>query len=314
MDIERINPELRPTFARIPAIPFHNRALLKLAAIAMKLRKKPRSVRGIEISEHATASNHVRVYHPAEGHSGAGLLWIHGGGYVLGAPQINDELCARYAEELKLTVVSAGYRLAPKHPFPAGLDDCRNAWQWLLDNAGELGVDTARLVISGESAGGGLAAALVQRVHDEGGVQPAAQALLCPMLDDRTAAREELDAIAHKMWNNRNNRGGWRYYLGRDPGGPETPPYAVPARRESLVGLPRAWVGVGDIDLFHEENRSYAERLREAGVPCEFRDYPGAPHGFELIVPDAPVSRQFWADNDAFLRDVLGLQPASAKQ
>lgn len=314
MDIERINPELRRAFGKVPPIPFQNRILLKLIEVALKLRRKPTSLRGVDITEHPTDHAYVRIYHPGDGHSAAGLLWIHGGGYILGAPQITDDLCARYADELGITVVSAGYRLAPKYPFPAGLDDCRNAWQWFIDNAAALNVDPSRIAISGESAGGGLAAALAQRLTDEGGIQPAGQALLCPMLDDRTAANRELDALGHKMWSNRNNRGAWRHYLGSDPGGSEPPPYAVPGRREDLSGLPPAWIGVGDIDLFHDENLAYAQRLREAGVPCEFHASPGAPHGFELVVPDAAVTRRFWEDNFGFLRGVLRLQPAPAKQ
>jgi acetyl esterase/lipase len=165
-----------------------------------------------------------------------------------------------------------------------------------------IGIDPALIAIGGQSAGGGLAAALVQRVKDGEGVQPVAQWLFCPMLDDRTAARCDLDRIGHRLWNNRNNRDGWRCYLGREPGAPELPSYAAAARREDVSGLPPAWVGVGDIDLFHDEDRLYAGRLRAAGVDVIFRMVPGAPHGFEGWAADTDLVQAYLADARAWLR------------
>lgn len=308
MDIDRINPELRGTFKKLPAVPLHNRVILALARRLMALQSKPDTLFGISISEQCIGDNHVRIYRPAGAPSGAGLLWIHGGGYVIGAPQINDRECARYARDLRLVVVSVAYRLAPEHPFPCAHDDCFAGWRWFQEQAGTLGVDPGRIVVSGQSAGAGLAAGLVQRIHDVGGVQPAAQALFCPMLDDRTANRTELDAIKHRMWTNKNNRAAWRHYLGQPPGAPNPPPYAVPGRRENLAGLPDAWIGVGDIDLFQEENCEYARRLQEAGVACRLDIFPGAPHGFEILAPEAPVTRECWEKNFGFLREVLELR------
>lgn len=307
MDLEKLHPELRETFRRVPALPLHNKLLLAILQPLMRMGKKPDSLHGVAIAEHNTGSSTVRVYTPEGELSGAGLLWIHGGGYVIGAPTINDRECALYARDLKMIVVSAGYRLAPKHPFPAGMDDCFAAWQWLLNNAADLGVNPQRIVISGQSAGGGMAAGLVQRIHDGGGIQPAGQALFCPMIDDRTATKTELDALKHKMWTNVNNRGGWRHYLGMAPGSASVPQYAAAARREDLSGLPPAWIGVGDIDLFHDEDTTYARRLRDAGVPCDLDIFPGAPHGFEILAVDASITKQCWDANYRFLRRVLGL-------
>lgn len=307
MKNDKVHPQLRKIFARIPAIPFHNRVFLWLLNLLARIPRKTRPMPGVSIVEQKLESASVRIYRPEGELSGAGMLWIHGGGYILGSPAMNDRECARYATDLKIVVVSVGYRLAPKFPFPCALNDCFEAWQWLQNNAGDMGVSADHIVISGQSAGGGLAAALVQRLFDHGGVQPAGQALIYPMLDDRTAARKDLDAVKHKLWNNRNNRGGWTYYLGRPPGEPKLPPYAAPARRENLSGLPTAWIGVGDIDLFHEEDSLYASRLSEAGVDCELDIVPGGPHAFELFVADAPVSRDFVESNYRFLRRVLGL-------
>ncbi len=305
MNIDQVNPQLRKTFARIPPVPFHNRFFLRVCNMLMRFQHKPGSMFGVSIREERSGDAGIRIYTPEGELSGAGLVWIHGGGYVIGTAAINDRECARYARDLNMIVVSVDYRLAPQHPFPAALDDCFAAWQWFQQHAPGLGVDPERIAVSGQSAGGGLAATLAQRVHDAGGVQPAGQALFCPMLDDRTAARTELDAVKHRMWSNRNNRGGWSYYLGQPPGAPELPPYAAASRRRDLSGLPTAWIGVGDIDLFCEENRRYAARLQEAGVECELEIAPGAPHGFESVAPDAPVTRALLESNYRFLRKVL---------
>ncbi|NND69824.1 MAG: alpha/beta hydrolase fold domain-containing protein, partial [Halioglobus sp.] len=156
-------------------------------------------------------------------------------------------------------------------------------------------------------AGGGLAASLAQKVCDAGGPQPAGQALFCPMLDDRTAARRELDAIKHKLWNNQSNFAGWSHYLGHPAGEPEERDHAVPARRVDLAGLPHTWIGIGDADLFLEESRDYRARLEAAGIPCDFHTAPGGFHGFEGLAPEAQVTRDLYASNFAFLRRVLDL-------
>ncbi|CAN0506825.1 unnamed protein product, partial [Phaeothamnion confervicola] len=175
-----------------------------------------------------------------------------------------------------MTVVSVDYRLAPEHPFPLPSDDCLAAWHWLQNSAASLGIDPARVAIGGASAGGGLAAGLAQRIHDTGGIQPIAQWLMAPMLDDRTAACRELDDIKHPVWTNRMNRAAWRSYLDREPGAEDLPAYAAPGRRGDLTGLPPTFIGVGDIDLFYEEGRRYADGLRQHGVAVAFETIRGA--------------------------------------
>ena len=207
--------------------------------------------------------------------SGA-LLWIHGGGYVLGDPAMDDAWCSQVATQLGALVVSVDYRRAPEHPFPAPLDDCHSALTWLVEHAGELGVDRERIAVGGESAGGGLAAALVQRAHDDG-LPVCFQLLVYPMLDDRTVTRAAAGDWA-LVWPPPANRYGWTSYLGVDPGGDEGRPYAVPARRADLSGLPPAWIGVGTVDLFHAEDVTYARRLRAAGVDCDLHEVPGMFH------------------------------------
>ncbi len=307
MELSKIHPELRNTVGRIPLIPAHWRSFIFLMNTMLRVMPKPHSVAGICIEETAVGTTGLRLYYPAQA-SGAALLWIHGGGLITGRAAQDDRLCVRYAQQLGLLVVSVDYRLAPRHPFPAAIDDCFAAWQWLQQQAPDLGIDPRRVAISGQSAGGGLAASLAQRLQDDGGIQPAAQALFCPMLDDRTAANRALDAINHRIWHNRSNRAGWRAYLGHAPGTAFVPAYAVPARREQLAGLPPAWIGVGDIDLFFAEDRTYAEQLQAQGVNCEFYVAAQAPHGFETLAPRSSIARAMFESNFAFLRKTLGLQ------
>ena len=305
MDLDRVAPQLRQP-ARRAAIPMVERALVRRVVGAATALMPAARVAGVTIERRAVGRG-VRLYRPSRAGSDGALLFIHGGGFVIGAAVINDRLCAEAAATLGITVVSAGYRLAPEHPYPAALDDVRAAWAGLGAVAASLGVDPARVVVGGESAGGGLAAALVARLHDEGGVQPAGQLLFCPMLDDRTAADRTLDEVGHFVWDNRRNRFGWRSYLAAEPGAPDVPPDAAPARRASLAGLPPAWIGYGTIELFGAEDAAYAERLRAAGVAVDEDVVEGAPHGFETWAPDSSLARGHRRRAWAWLGSVLGV-------
>jgi acetyl esterase/lipase len=164
---------------------------------------------------------------------------------------------------------------------------------WLRANATSLGVSPARIGLGGQSAGGGLAACLAQRLHASGDPMPVVQLLVAPMLDDRTAGRRDLDAAKHVLWSNRTNLIGWRCYLNADPGAAAVPDFAAAARRDDLSGLPPTWIGVGDIDLFHDEDIGYAERLRAAGVRVTVDVVPGAPHGFDSWAARSVLGREF---------------------
>jgi acetyl esterase/lipase len=273
----------------------------------MKRLPKATSSVGLLIQERELFNASIRIYQPKSNLSGAGLLWIHGGGYITGSTALNDRECMAYARDLKLVVVSVEYRLAPKFPFPAGIEDCFEAWLWLQQNAQELGIDASRIVVSGISAGGGLAASLAQKILDQKGIQPAGQALFSPMLDDRTTLKHDLDSDNHPVWNNQSNRAAWTWYLGQPAGAAHVPPYAVPARRENLSGLPEAWIAIGEIELFFQEAVLYAERLSNAGVNCEFYVTPMAPHGFESVLPKAALTRKLYEENYRFLRKVLAI-------
>lgn len=240
----------------------------------------------------------VRLYRPAgaTGVATPALLWIHGGGYVIGTAAQDDMLCRRFVDALGITVASVDYRLAPEHPYPAPLEDCHTALTWL---AGLPGVERDRIAIGGASAGGGLAAALALLARDRAEVAPVFQVLVYPMLDDRSVGRH-LDDPGHRLWNATSNRFGWNAYLGG-----ADPAVAVPARRTDLGGLPPAWLGVGTLDLFHDEDLDYAARLQGAGVPCEVHVVPGAFHGFDGIAPKADISKDFFDSQCASLRQYL---------
>jgi len=294
MDIDVVDPALRTALLKLPALDVSKRLPRLIGRVGPRLLTAP-PVEGVTISERRHGALRMRIYRPTGANNGPGLLWVHGGGLVIGAMKQDDRLCAGTAGELGLTVVSVEYRLAPEHPFPAALDDVLAGWNWLQAHARELGVNPARVVVGGESAGAGIAACLVQRLHDDAAVQPIAQWLFAPMLDDRTADRRELDDLDHWVWNNRANRFGWGAYLAGAPA-----PYAVAARRESLTGLPPTWLCVGDIELFHGEVVEYADRLRAAGVDVTLDLIPGGAHGFENWAADSVTAQallqraRFW--------------------
>jgi acetyl esterase/lipase len=210
----------------------------------------------------------------------------------LDSPQFESPLTARLARELGAIVVSPDYRLAPEHPFPAALDDCMATLSWMRAHADDLGIDPGRIAAAGASAGGGLSAAVAQRSHDEG-VALRAQALVYPMLDDRSTLHEDHAGRGQFLWTPASSRFGWTAYLGREPRMSDAPEYAAPARRTDLTGLAPAWIGVGDLDLLDDENVAYANRLKAAGVPCELVTVPGMYHGADGLAPKAASMQDF---------------------
>jgi acetyl esterase/lipase len=211
--------------------------------------------------------------------------------------------------EIGCVVVSVDYRLAPDTPHPGPVEDCYAALRWFHANAAALGVDSGRIAIGGESAGGGLAAALALLARDRAEVPVVFQLLIYPMLDDRTVISPEPHPFAGEfIWTAQSNRFGWRALLGQEPGSPGVSPYAAAARAENLAGLPPAFVSVGALDLFLDENIAYAQRLLRAGVPSELHVYPGAYHGFDLAF-EADVTRRFRRDSLQALKRALTAKP-----
>lgn len=272
----------------------------------------------------------VRVYRP-EGREGVlpALLWMHGGGYVLGSIDFEEPVSARLAVEGDCVTVAVEYRLAPEDPFPAALEDCYAALRWMVSDADELGIDRSRVAIGGASAGGGLAAGLALLARDRGGIDVVFELLVYPMLDDCTtdrtagcttasATEAPPDAISGGLsaaavdappdalfWTRAHNLVGWRSYLGHEPGGEGVSCYASACRATDLAGLPPTYIAVGDQDLFAAEDIDYARRLIGAAVHTELHVYPGGCHGFDMIVPDALISRRLTSDVSRALQQAL---------
>ncbi|GIF13780.1 alpha/beta hydrolase [Actinoplanes teichomyceticus] len=249
----------------------------------------------------------VRIYTPAD-RDGAvpGLLYIHGGGFVLGTLDMFHMHLLRVADELGIVIVSVDYRLAPEHPFPAPVEDCYAALTWVAARAAELGIDPERLGVGGESAGGGLAAAVALLARDRGGPALCFQYLGIPELDDRLDTPSARAYVDTPVWNRPNAVFSWTSYLGAEPGGDDVSPYAAPARADDLAGLPPAFVSACQFDPLRDEDIAYAQRLAHAGVAVELHHYPGAFHGSSMIQA-AGISRRMLADELAALRRGLGV-------
>jgi acetyl esterase/lipase len=243
----------------------------------------------------------VRVFRAQGGRDPApAIVAMHGGGYVIGSREMDNGLFGRWCPELDVVGVSVEYRLAPETPYPGPLEDCYRALVWTHEHADELGIDRDRIGVAGLSAGAGLAAALAILARDRGEVPVAFQLLDCPMLDDRQQTpSSRLDGLP--VWSRRSNEFGWRSYLGARYGSDDVPPTAAPARATDLSGLPPAFVSVGTVDGFRDEDIDYALRLNQAGVPTELHVYPGACHAYQMAV-DSDIVRQSQLDVDRWLR------------
>ena len=280
------------------------------AAGAPAVPADPRVERSDEVVAGRSGKPDVRVrwYRPR---GAAGplpcLVWLHGGAYIMGTLDENDDRLDRMVIELGCAVVSVDWRLAPEHPYPEGLDDADTVWGRIHDDPGAFGVDPDRLVVGGASAGSGLAAALCLRLREAAQPQPALQLLIYPMLDDREVTpsiRASEDPGHWGLWHLKANRMCWQAYLGALAGaagaagvaGGEIPPTAAPARAADLSGLAPAFLGIGDVDAFLDENLDYAGRLSRAGVPTELHVYPGVIHGGFGAPPRTPRTAQFLRD------------------
>ncbi|MEO6102601.1 MAG: alpha/beta hydrolase [Pseudoxanthomonas sp.] len=234
------------------------------------------------------------------------LLWIHGGGYVDGCADFDRMIAETLAREVGCCVVCVDYRLAPEAPYPAAIDDCHSALAWMHANSDALAIDHRRIAIGGISAGAGLAAALALMARDRGELDVCFQALLQPMLDDRHATDDYSHPYAGEfVWTARDNHFGWSALLGCEPGGASVPAYAAAARATSLAGLPPAFITVGALDLFVEEDMEYARRLIRDGVPTELHVQPSACHGFPFLAPASSVAQAHNALFIAALRRAL---------
>lgn len=219
---------------------------------------------------------------------------IHGGGYVLGTPEMVEGRNKLLALEVECVVISVDYRLAPETPYPGPIEDCYTALNWVHLNAEKLSINPNEIAIGGESAGGGLAACLAILARDRGEIPILFQLLIYPMLDDRTCVLENPNSVyGGYVWTPASNYFGWESMLGHAPGLENIDSYVAAAREEDLSSLPPAYITVGSVELFFEENIEYARRLMAAGVITELHVTPGAFHAFDSILPEAGISEQF---------------------
>ena len=242
----------------------------------------------------------VRVHRPkSEGDHRRALVWMHGGGLILGSYAMDDARFDRWCADLDLVAISVEYRLAPETPFPGPVHDCYSALAWAHDNAAQLGIDAGAIGVGGASAGGGLAAALALLARDRDEFPVAYQLLVYPMLDDRQQTPSSLwDA---PVWPPAANTYAWNAYLGERKGTADVPPHAAAARALDLTGLPPALIAVGGADGFVDENVDYAQRLNAVGVPVDLHVYAGAPHGFDSMAPDTALSQRATAEIEDWL-------------
>lgn len=311
-----VDPELIPFLEAFPTTDIHagNLAAIRQArnAALAQLPPFPASVQVDEVfipGPKGAPQVRVKLYRRKESAEGPrpAILHLHGGGYIMGNPEFMGPMCALWADAFDAVVVAPAYRLGPETAFPGNVEDAYAALAWANAEAGALGIDTARLAVAGESAGGGLAAALALLARDRGEYRLCHQQLIFPMIDDRTAVRADLSPMFGEfVWTNASNHFGWASLLGQAPGGPDVSPYAAAARAESLAGLPPTFISTGALDLFTEENLEYARRLMAEGVPVELHVYPGAPHAF-MQMPGARVTRAYMRDALSGLARGLGV-------
>lgn len=309
-----VDPELKPGLERMPAIQLTREAVVATRAgfAAMIAQAPVRDDLPVQRSEltlsGAVGAPPVRVllYRPVgAGSRRPALLQIHGGGYIFGAPEMNDLSNRLLVAELGCVVCSVDYRLAPEYPYPAALEDCFVALRWLVAEAPSLGIDPRRIGVLGESAGGGLAAALTLLTRERNGPAIAFQHLVYPMIDDRTCVEPDPHPYTGEfVWTPEHNRFGWASYLGEAPGGLDVPVTAAAARATDLAGLPPAFISVGALDLFLEEDMEFGRRLTRAGVAVELHVYPGAYHGFN-VAAEARTSLAALRDGREALRRAM---------
>ena len=220
-----------------------------------------------------------------------GLLWIHGGGYAIGMPEMDENFIKNFIEAQNCVVVAPDYRLSGEKPYPAALDDCYAALLWMKHNAQKLGIRSNQLMVGGDSAGGGLTAALTLYVRDKGNVNVAFQIPLYPMIDDRMITESSQNNYA-PVWNSELNYKGWSYYLGKIFETDQVPKYAAAARETDYSNLPPTCTFIGSLEPFRDETIAYIENLKEAGVQTFFHEYPGCYHGFDQMAPESKVAQE----------------------
>jgi triacylglycerol lipase len=309
-----VDPELAPFLELLPFVELTDEALPAMRERSFPLPFDPALAETVSRTVRANPGPpgapdvSVSCYRPKDTEGALPcILHIHGGGFILGSATEMQGPHLALTAALGCAIVSVDYRLAPEAPFLGSVEDCYAALAWLNAHPDLAAVDASRIGVMGESAGGGLAAALALLARDRSEHRLAFQHLIYPMLDDRTSCvgAADLHPFAGEfVWPHANNRFGWRALLGAEPGGDDVSPYAAPARATDLAGLPPTYIATGALDLFVDEDLDYGRRLMRAGVPVEMHVYPGAFHAFDFV-PDADVSIRARRDSLASLERCL---------
>ncbi|HEX7857748.1 MAG TPA: alpha/beta hydrolase [Sphingobium sp.] len=315
--VASVHPELRqlarqmlPMFRSQPAPTLES--LPAMRSQSMSYAKKPAADIPYEKREIAGAAGQppVTLYliNAGKGEGRPAILYTHGGGFIAGSAASYIEPLQALCRELGCVAVAVEYRLAPETTYRGSIEDNYAGLKWLHDNAASLGVDPARIAVMGESAGGGHAALLAIAARDRGEVPVAFQCLIYPMLDDRTGSSRDVPPnVGRFIWTPQSNRFGWQCFLGEKPGTVHISSAAVPARVTNLTGLPPAFIGVGSIDLFVDEDIEYARRLNDSGVSTELIVVPGAFHGFDILPIPSQIGQRFAAAKLIALKRGLGI-------
>lgn len=281
----------------------NNRALMAATTeLAPPVDPLAADARAVEIGVVGSAEHPVswRVHRPVGSARPRGMVvHVHGGGFVMGSAALYDTVCAELAERTGMIVASVDYRLAPEHPYPAGLDDCTRAWEAAVEQAAGWGVDPATVGLYGESAGAALAVGVVARLRASGRPVPAFLVLQEPSLDDRLTTPSSRAFVEAPVWNRRLSEWTWQLYLGEHSSS-SPPPEAAPARLDDLGGFPPTFVSTRDLDALRDEGIQFAVRLIAIGVATELRHYPGTFHGCASIL-GTEVGERILADACDFM-------------
>lgn len=309
-DKSKINPEIRNEGLLAKSLPyiFTTKTSLKIANTLLhkklqgKCQEKSITMEERWITRKDGKKLRICIYRPVKAVEKPlpGLLWIHGGGYAMGLPELDENFIKNFMLKTDCIVVSPDYRLSIQEPYPAALDDCYAALLWMKHNADKLGIRSNQLIVGGDSAGGGLTAALTLYARDKGNVNIAFQMPLYPMIDDRMITGSSKDNYA-PVWNTDLNYKGWKYYLGDKFKTSHVPKYAAPARETDYSNLPPTCTFIGSLEVFRDETTIYIENLKAAGVKTYFEEYEGCYHGFDQTVLDSHVAK----DATKFLLDTF---------
>jgi acetyl esterase len=297
----RVDRQLEPFIPLFPAADLNDPVAARKKLAELTAAVSVPDVMGMQIEDRTVRGNPdvpVRIYRPqlAQG----AIVWLHGGGFVMGGVDVEHPFVVRIADGSGAVVVSVGYRLAPEHRFPAAVDDAYAALTWTVDHAAELGIDRQRIAVGGHAAGAGLAAAVALRARDEQGPPIRFQLLNQPELDDRQQTWSARNFTDTPFMTRDKVAASWRHYLGAAPASP----YAAPARATDLSGLPPAYVTCAEFDPNRDEAIVYAQRLLQADVPVELHQWRGTFHGSQAVL-SAEVSQRQIAELCFALRHAL---------